>query len=471
MEKKNLFDKKIFIFDLDGVIYLGNQIVPGALEVINKLEELGKKVYYLTNNSTRTREDYVKKLEKMGIKSKIENIITSAYAAALYLRNKEIKKKKKSNVFVIGETGIVSELEKMGFKTYTDFKEELKINYVVVGLDSNFDYKKLSGGLYYISKGAEFIATNADPTLPTEKYALPGAGTMVSALETATNKKPSVIIGKPNPYTIDSILKREKVRSQDAVMVGDRISTDILAGKNANTTTVFVKTGAGNKEASKSQSENIFPDLILNSVKDLLQLLKEKKADTTMRIAKPSKFYFFLENFAKYTAFERMEMINLFKQILKEQELVLKNYKQEFSQIWKNWGDEYGGAEVANFFENNCVDLMLKWLAVIFPFRKEDFKINIKKGGTNVDVVMDISYFFTEKELNFIEFLIKEFAIEEITAQVALIRTLAETILIFCQIWNEISGYDFTIMPEEEKTNKKGKGIAFNMLFTLRPSF
>ena len=114
---------------------------------------------------------------------------------------------------------------------------------------------------------------------------------------------------------------------------------------------------------------------------------------------------------------------------------------------------------------------MLKWLTVIFPFRKEELKMIIKKGGSNVDVVMDISYFFKEKELNFIDFLIKEFAIEEITAQVALIRTLAETILIFCQIWDEVSGYDFTMMPEEDKTSKKGKGIAFNMLFTLRPSF
>ncbi len=471
MEKKNLSDKNIFIFDLDGVIYLGNQIVPGALEVINKLEKFGKKIYYLTNNSTKTREDYVKKLEKMGIKSKIENIITSAYAAALYLKNKEIRKKSKASVFVIGENGIVSELEKMEFKVYTEFKEDLKIDYVVVGLDSNFHYNKLSGGLYYISKGAEFIATNADPTLPTEKYALPGAGTMVSALETCTNKKPSIIIGKPNPYTIESILKKEKAKAKDAVMVGDRISTDILAGKNANTTTIFVKTGAGENEASKIHSENIFPDLTLKSVKGLLPLLEKEKIETTMRIAKPTKFYFFLENFAKYTAFQRMEMINLFRRILKEQEFILKNYKQDFLQVWKNWVEEYGGAEVADFFVNNCDELILKWLTVIFPFRKEDFKILIKKGGTNVDVVLDISYFFMEKEISFIDFLIKEFDIEEVTAQVALIRTLAETILIFCQIWNEISGYDFTIMPEEEKTDKKGKGIVFNMLFTLRPSF
>jgi len=253
--------------------------------------------------------------------------------------------------------------------------------------------------------------------------------------------------------------------------VGDRISTDILAGKNSNVITILVKTGAGKKETEKIRPENIVPDIILNSIKDLFPLLVEKKYEPTIRIEKPSKFYFFLENMAKYTSFQRMDMINLLKQILTEQKLVLKNFKAEFLQIWENWMQEYGGSNVANFYVNKGGEILQNWLTIVFPFRKNDFKINFNEGGTTVDIILDISYFFNERELQFIDFLIKEFNIQELNSQTALIRTLAETILIFSQIWNEISGYAFTMMPEEDRTRKKNGGIMFNMVFTLRPSY
>lgn len=273
MEKINLFNKKIFIFDLDGVIYLGDQVIPGAVKVINRLKDLKKTVYFLTNNATKSRIDYVEKLKKMRIITDKENIMTSAYATALYLK----KRKNRAKIFVIGEEGLISELNEMGFKIYTDFIENIKVDFIVIGLDRNFTYKKLSGGLYYYLNGAEFIATNTDPTLPTEKYPLPGAGAIVAALERSINARPSIIIGKPNTYSIDTILEKENIEPQDAVIIGDRISTDILAGKNSNVTTIFVKTGAGEKEVSKIQSENIVPDIILNSINDLYPLLEEIK--------------------------------------------------------------------------------------------------------------------------------------------------------------------------------------------------
>ncbi|MHA1386586.1 MAG: HAD-IIA family hydrolase [Candidatus Helarchaeota archaeon] len=467
MQKKNLFDKKLFIFDLDGVLYLGNEVIPGAAEVINRLKELNKKIYYLTNNSTKTRTNYVAKLAKMGITTSKNYIMTSAYATAFYLKQRRTKAK----IFVIGETGLATELSDIGFKVLTDFKENEKVDYVVVGLDRNFNYKKLSGGLYYISKKAKFIATNTDPTLPTEKYSLPGAGSMVSALETCAGIKPSKVIGKPNAYTIYSIIDKERVGPQDTVMVGDRITTDILAGKNAGVVTIFVKTGAGEQERSKIRDLNIVPDFILNSIKDMLPLLKVKRPSKVKTIEKPSKFNIFLENLAKSTSFERMEMIPYLRQILKEQETELKKFKKEFFNIWENWSEEYGGSNIASFFVNKGKIIMLKWLSNVFPFRKEDFKIVFKEGGTTVDVVLDISYFFNEEELKYIKNLIKETKIIEISPQIALIRTLAETILAFSQVWDEVSGYNFTMMPEEDKTSKKEGEIIFDMVFTLRPAF
>lgn len=467
MQKKNLFDKKLFIFDLDGVLYLGDEVIPGAVEVINRLKESNKIVYYLTNNSTKTRTNYVAKLGKMGIITSKNYIVTSASATAQYLK----QRRNKAKIFVIGEMGIINELKDLGFKVISDFIEKEKVDFVVVGLDSKFDYKKLSGGLYYISRGAKFIATNTDPTLPTEKYALPGAGTMVAALETCTGIEPAKIIGKPNPYTIFSIIDKERESPHNTVIVGDRITTDILAGKNAKTTTVLVKTGAGEKERSKIRDLNIVPDFILNSIKDILPLLVSKKPVKVEITEKPSKFFIFTENFARATSFERMEMIPYFNEIFKEHISELKKFKGEFVEFWEKWGEEYGGSDVAGFFSNHGQVILLKWLSKVFPFRDKDFKIEFKEGGTSVDVILDISYFFNEKEVKYMDSLLQEFEIEDITPQIALIRLLAETILIFSKMWDDVSGYDFTMMPEEDKTSKKGEGIVFNMLFTLRPSF
>lgn len=191
----------------------------------------------------------------------------------------------------------------------------------------------------------------------------------------------------------------------------------------------------------------------------------------TIKIGNPSKFYFFLENLAKHSSFQRMDMNILFGEILKEKEFILKDYKEEFLKIWEKWVQENGGANVVNFFVNKCQELLLRWLTVIFPFRMNDLNINFEGGGSTVDIILDISYFFYDKEMNFIDFLIKEFNIKEITSQVALTRTIAEPILIFSKIWNDISGYDFTMMPEEEKATKKKNGIDFNMRFVLRPSY
>ncbi|MHA1378461.1 MAG: HAD-IIA family hydrolase [Candidatus Helarchaeota archaeon] len=466
MQKKNLYDKKLFIFDLDGVLYLGDKVISGAVEVIEKLKELNKKVYYLTNNSTKTRTSYVAKLGKMGIITSKNYIVTSASATAYYLKERRTKAK----IFIIGETGIANELKDIGFRVLIEFKEKEKVDFVVVGLDSNFNYEKLAGGMYYILNGARFIATNTDPTLPTEKYALPGAGAMVAALETCTAINPSKIIGKPNPYTILAIIDRERVGPQETVMVGDRITTDILAGKNAGVVTVFVKTGAGEKERSKIRDLNIVPDFILNSIKDIIPLLVEKKVAKQKTIEKPSKIFIFLDNFARVTAFERMEMIPYFNQVLKEQISSLKKFRKEFVEIWEKWSEEHGGSNVAVFFVNKGQKILLKWLSTVFPFRLKDFKIEFQEGGTSVDIILKVSYLFNEEELKHTDYLIKQYKIKEITSQIALIRILAETILIFSKMWNDISGYDFTMMAEEDKTIKKGEKIFFDMVFTLRPS-
>ncbi|NVM28043.1 MAG: HAD-IIA family hydrolase [Candidatus Helarchaeota archaeon] len=264
-----LKEKSLFIFDLDGVIYLGDEPIPGAKEVLDELVERKKKVYYLTNNSTRTRKQFQQKLLKMGIQAEERQIITSAHAAAQYLQQRHPK----AMVYIIGEEGLIQEFSASGFHVLSGDVSDPAIEYVVVGLDRDFTFQMLTVALIAISKGAKFIATNDDPTLPTEHGLLPGAGTLVSALTTAVGHSPIITIGKPNPFMIEFILKQENADPSMAIIVGDRYITDIKAGMNAQIGTILVKTGTGLHELKQISPNEPKPDLVLDSVADLLRYL------------------------------------------------------------------------------------------------------------------------------------------------------------------------------------------------------
>lgn len=260
---------QLFIFDLDGVIYLGNELISGVGEVLEVLTKKKKDIFYLTNNSTRTRAQFRQKLESMGIKAEERQIITSAYATAQYLK----QRKPNGVVYIIGEEGLINEFIDAGFRVYFGNSAKNDFDYVVVGLDSNFDYRKLAIAMRSIERGAKFIATNSDPTLPTEDGNLPGAGTMISALSAAVYSQPSIIIGKPNTFMLELILKMQKIPSSSAVIVGDRYTTDIQAGINAHIRTILVKTGTGLYEMKQIPDAGPKPDLILDSVADLIQYI------------------------------------------------------------------------------------------------------------------------------------------------------------------------------------------------------
>ncbi|NVM54766.1 MAG: HAD-IIA family hydrolase [Candidatus Helarchaeota archaeon] len=265
----NLEEFQLFIFDLDGVIYLGNEPISGAQEVLEKLAERKKDVFFLTNNSTRTRTKVCKKLLKMGIQVQENQIITSAYATAQYLNQRHPK----ATVYIIGEEGLINEFKNAGFDVISDETAGSAIEFVIVGLDRDFTYQKVAFALAALNKGAKFIATNTDPTLPTEHGNLPGAGTMVAALSTAAYCDPMITIGKPNPFMIEFILKSQDIKPSAAVIIGDRYSTDVKAGLNAHIGTILVKTGTGMQELKLMPASGPKPDLILDSVADLLQYL------------------------------------------------------------------------------------------------------------------------------------------------------------------------------------------------------
>jgi 4-nitrophenyl phosphatase len=241
----SLIDKyRAFIIDLDGVVYLLNEPIPGAREVITRIQEEALPFVFLTNNSASTPEQYVKKLAKFGIGIEPQHIVTSSHAVGRYLDlNRETVGRA---AFVIGETGLIYELEARGLKL-VETDEARGASFVFVGMDRMFDFEKLKAAVVAIRNGAEFIAANADTTYPTPDGLWPGAGSIVAAVATGSGQEPYVA-GKPNTLMVDVSLERMGARTGETLLIGDRLETDILAGVDAGVDTMLLLTGISRVE-------------------------------------------------------------------------------------------------------------------------------------------------------------------------------------------------------------------------------
>ena len=258
----------VWILDLDGVVYRGKERQPHAREFVLRLRSSGCLVRFLTNKAAHSRDDYVRALASMDIPVTRDEIMTSGYATALYLAEQGAAGK---TVYRIGESGIDEELRAVGVRVLKDGDSpEAHVDYVVVGMDRRFNYAKLARAQKAILEGARFIATNEDPTLPVEGGALlPGAGCMVAAVRAATSVEP-IVIGKPETYSVEKILEETGAPPERAVVVGDRLDTDILAGNRAGTTTILVLTGATSREQAEAAIGDLKPDRIVETLGELM---------------------------------------------------------------------------------------------------------------------------------------------------------------------------------------------------------
>ena len=186
---------KGFLFDLDGTIYLGERLIPGAERVVRLLREAGRKVVFLSNKPLYTREDYAAKLTRLGIPAKPSDVINSTFVLIRYLEQTAPGAK----VFVVGELPFVAEMARAGFHL-TENPDE--IEYVIAAFDRTFDYRKYNIAFQAIRKGARFFATNPDRTCPVEGGELPDCSGVIAALEAVTLRKVEVIVGKPSPITV-----------------------------------------------------------------------------------------------------------------------------------------------------------------------------------------------------------------------------------------------------------------------------
>ena len=263
--------RKGFIFDVDGVLCWGEDIVPGSPEAIERLRRGEKSVIFISNNSTKSRTDYISKFERLGIPVKEEDLVLSTYATAQYVA----KEQPGANVYMVGAPGLRQELELAGLKVVED---PLQAEYVVVGSafdgtgkiseENSFRITGALRALYHAN--AKFIATNPDRIFPAKEGVIPGTGAVIGALSYMMERKPDAVIGKPAPHIVHMALERTGLAPEDCVIVGD-MDTDMLAGQETGVSTVFVRSGAMTEEMLKNQL-GITPDFTYDAVIDILKL-------------------------------------------------------------------------------------------------------------------------------------------------------------------------------------------------------
>lgn len=239
---------RLVIFDLDGVVYRGAEAVPGAAELVDWLHRRGVAVRFATNNSMVARDGYVERLGAMGIRTSVDEIVTSSSATVEHLHRHAPEVRR---VMAIGADGLREELGAAGLQTTMASDVSAAVpggalsetyDALIVGLDPAFDYARLATGMSAVAAGARLIATNADARYPTPAGFLPGAGSIVAALAAATGVTPEVI-GKPEPAMFRAIIEASGIPAGEAVVVGDNPASDIVGARRAGCASILVLTG------------------------------------------------------------------------------------------------------------------------------------------------------------------------------------------------------------------------------------
>jgi 4-nitrophenyl phosphatase len=269
--QRRLREAKAWIFDMDGVLYRGRDVLPGVQELLDALTLRERKFMMATNNSMSTPEAYERRLAEMGLEVPASAVITSALATHDYLLR---TLPEGSGIYVIGMPALREQLFSDGVFHPVQYGEEQPAA-VVIGLDLTFTYEKLKAAHEALQQGARFIATNADTTLPTESGLVPGAGSIVAALAAASGRQP-VVIGKPETPMLEMAMLRMGVRPEETVMVGDRLDTDVLAGERAGMLTVLVLTGVSSRD-DLAEAEAL-PDMIVSDLPSLVEALTAEES-------------------------------------------------------------------------------------------------------------------------------------------------------------------------------------------------
>lgn len=280
-EREAFIDKyDNFLFDCDGVLWEGTSTFPGVAEAMKLLREKGKRIFFVTNNSTKSRASFLPKFEGFGIQASLEEVFSSAFATAAYLKH-VLKFPEDKKVYIIGMNGIRDELAAEGIrscggeedsgKTDNDaVPDDKEVGAVVIGLDTKVNYKKYSKAFAYLTRnpGCHFIVTNEDTTFPQHGDFYPGAGAIAAPIIAALGRRPDAVLGKPAQNMLEAIYAEYSLDPKKTCMIGDRLDTDIEFGTNGGIDTLCVLTGITTKDKLLSPENNVKSTYYIDSFGD-----------------------------------------------------------------------------------------------------------------------------------------------------------------------------------------------------------
>lgn len=256
---------KLYLFDMDGTLYLGNQLFDFTVELLEKLRESGKRYMFMTNNSSKSVQAYIQKLAALGISATYEDFITSSQATAYYLK----KYHPNAVLYVCGTQSLKEELSGNGFTVTEDLDA---VDCIVMGFDTELTFQKLHDVSYLLNtRELPYIATNPDYVCPTEFGSVPDCGSMCDMIFNATGKRP-VVIGKPEALMPTLAMEEAGCSPKETAVVGDRIYTDIKSGLNAGAVTILVMSGETTQEILDASPDK--PDIVMKDAGEILKMLK-----------------------------------------------------------------------------------------------------------------------------------------------------------------------------------------------------
>lgn len=260
---KNIKDVELFVFDLDGTVYIGDKEIEGSFEAVNTLRKMGKRICFFTNNSSRMHTDYIARLNNLGMRVYADEIYTSGQVTCEYILDNYRGKK----VFLLGNERLRKEFELYGIPL-----DDENPDICVIGFDTSLTYDRLYKFCKFVNRGLPYLATHPDYFCPAEECPMPDIGAMTEAIRLTVGRSPDVIMGKPHKTAGDRLRAKYNLPAKKIAMVGDRLYTDVAFGKNCNFVSILVL--SGETDANMAAKSKLKPEYVLEKVKDIIPLLK-----------------------------------------------------------------------------------------------------------------------------------------------------------------------------------------------------
>ncbi len=261
---KNLKNAKLFLLDMDGTIYLDNDLFDGVTDFLAHIKAIGGRYLFLTNNSSKSVNKYIEKLESLGIPSSADDFLTSTDATIVYLKPKNYKK-----IYAFGTTSFKEQLKGASLPITDSLEDD--VDCLLMGFDTELTFKKLEEACILLNRGVDYIATNPDWVCPTWYGSVPDCGSVSEMLYNATKRRPK-FIGKPHPEMALLAMDKTGFKKEETALIGDRLYTDIACGVNAKVNSVFVLSGEGTLK--DLETSEVKPDYIFKDIKEILEFIK-----------------------------------------------------------------------------------------------------------------------------------------------------------------------------------------------------